>query len=84
MIITKFKEDEVVPRQCKQTMTQWGGKMQLQQLLQQLDQWKMLCDKSRIKCFNCNKFGHYVSECRFTTKKIEVKINFAEEIAEKR
>ena len=21
-------------------------------------------DKSRIKCYNCDKFGHYASECR--------------------
>ncbi|RZB46593.1 Heparanase-like protein 2 [Glycine soja] len=35
-------------------------------------------DKSQIKCFNCNKIGHYASECRFS-KKVEEKANFVEE-----
>ncbi|XP_050895642.1 uncharacterized protein LOC127102304 [Lathyrus oleraceus] len=36
------------------------------------------CDKSQIKCFNCNKIGHYASECRFSKKVVE-KANFVEE-----
>ncbi|XP_050908821.1 uncharacterized protein LOC127122546 [Lathyrus oleraceus] len=36
------------------------------------------CDKSQIKCFNCNKIGHYASECRFPKKVVE-KANFIEE-----
>nr|KYP66220.1 Retrovirus-related Pol polyprotein from transposon TNT 1-94 [Cajanus cajan] len=37
-------------------------------------------DKSRIKCYNCNKFGHYASECRAPNKnKVEEKANYAEE-----
>ncbi|XP_058751460.1 uncharacterized protein LOC131624520 [Vicia villosa] len=35
-------------------------------------------EKSQIKCFNCNKVGHYASECRFS-KKVEEKANFVEE-----
>ncbi|XP_050898210.1 uncharacterized protein LOC127105085 [Lathyrus oleraceus] len=33
------------------------------------------CDKSQIKCFNCNKIGQYASECRFSKKVVE-KTNF--------
>ncbi|XP_050876274.1 uncharacterized protein LOC127079969 [Lathyrus oleraceus] len=36
------------------------------------------CDKSQIKCFKCNKIGHYASECRFSKKVVE-KANFVEE-----
>ncbi|XP_050896826.1 uncharacterized protein LOC127103620 [Lathyrus oleraceus] len=36
------------------------------------------CDKSQIKCFNCNKISHYASECRFS-KKVAEKANFVEE-----
>ncbi|KAI5438801.1 hypothetical protein KIW84_024504 [Lathyrus oleraceus] len=36
------------------------------------------CDKSKIKCFNYNKLGHYASECRFSKKVVE-KANFVEE-----
>ncbi|KAI5385121.1 hypothetical protein KIW84_071928 [Lathyrus oleraceus] len=36
------------------------------------------CDKSQIKCFNCNKIGHYASECRFSKNVVE-KVNFVEE-----
>ncbi|XP_050896451.1 uncharacterized protein LOC127103227 [Lathyrus oleraceus] len=36
------------------------------------------CDKSQIKCFNCNKIGHYASKCRFSKKVVE-KANFVEE-----
>ncbi|XP_050909613.1 uncharacterized protein LOC127123438 [Lathyrus oleraceus] len=39
--------------------------------------WSM-CDKSQIKCFNCNKISHYASECRFSKKVVE-KANFVEE-----
>ncbi|XP_062119204.1 uncharacterized protein LOC133832949 [Humulus lupulus] len=34
-------------------------------------------DKSHIKCYNCNKFGHYASECR--SRKVEEKVNFIED-----
>ncbi|KAI5442993.1 hypothetical protein KIW84_011871 [Lathyrus oleraceus] len=36
------------------------------------------CDKSQIKCFNCNKIGHYAYESRFSKKVVE-KTNFVEE-----
>ncbi|XP_047155511.1 uncharacterized protein LOC124826663 [Vigna umbellata] len=37
-------------------------------------------DKSRIKCYNCDKFEHYASEYRAPNKnKIEEKANYAEE-----
>ncbi|XP_062114492.1 uncharacterized protein LOC133825587 [Humulus lupulus] len=34
-------------------------------------------DKSHIKCYNCNKFGHYASECR--SRKVEENVNFVED-----
>ncbi|XP_062103447.1 uncharacterized protein LOC133814515 [Humulus lupulus] len=34
-------------------------------------------DKSHIKCYNCNKFGHYASE--FRSRKVEEKVNFVED-----
>ncbi|XP_022632199.1 uncharacterized protein LOC111240774 [Vigna radiata var. radiata] len=37
-------------------------------------------DKSRINCYNCDKFRHYASECRAPNKnKVEKKANYAEE-----
>ena len=34
-------------------------------------------DKSQIKCYNCQKLGHYASECRNITNQIEEKANYA-------
>ncbi|XP_062114429.1 uncharacterized protein LOC133825517 [Humulus lupulus] len=34
-------------------------------------------DKSHIKCYNCNKFGHYASKCR--SRKVEEKVSFVED-----
>ncbi|KAE8727985.1 hypothetical protein F3Y22_tig00004899pilonHSYRG00012 [Hibiscus syriacus] len=36
-------------------------------------------DKSQIRCYNCQKFGHYASECRAPNNKIEEKANYVEE-----
>ncbi|XP_022635028.1 uncharacterized protein LOC111241414 [Vigna radiata var. radiata] len=37
-------------------------------------------NKSRIKCYNCDKFEHYASECRAPNKnKVEEKANYAKE-----
>ncbi|KAI5403083.1 hypothetical protein KIW84_050608 [Lathyrus oleraceus] len=36
------------------------------------------CDKSQIKCFKCNKIGHYASECKYSKNLVE-KANFVEE-----
>ncbi|KAE8673808.1 hypothetical protein F3Y22_tig00111772pilonHSYRG00252 [Hibiscus syriacus] len=36
-------------------------------------------DKSQVRCYNCQKFGHYTSECRAPNKKIEEKTNYVEE-----
>ncbi|GAU35304.1 hypothetical protein TSUD_389290 [Trifolium subterraneum] len=38
-------------------------------------------DKSRVKCYNCEKFGHYASECRApSNRKVEEKANYVEDI----
>ena len=34
-------------------------------------------DKSHIKCYNCNKYGHYASECR--SRRVEERANFVED-----
>ncbi|GAU43570.1 hypothetical protein TSUD_368940 [Trifolium subterraneum] len=40
-------------------------------------------DKSRVKCYNCEKFGHYASECRApSNRKVEEKVNYVEEISQ--
>ncbi|GAU31151.1 hypothetical protein TSUD_315750 [Trifolium subterraneum] len=40
-------------------------------------------DKSRVKCYNCEKFGHYASECRAPSNhKVEEKANYVEEISQ--
>ncbi|GAU26813.1 hypothetical protein TSUD_289180 [Trifolium subterraneum] len=40
-------------------------------------------DKSRVKCYNCEKFGHYPSECRApSNRKVEEKANYVEEISQ--
>ncbi|KAE8683276.1 TMV resistance protein N-like [Hibiscus syriacus] len=36
-------------------------------------------DKSQIRCYNCQKFGHYASECRAPNNKFEEKANYVEE-----
>ncbi|XP_038988042.1 uncharacterized protein LOC120112543 [Phoenix dactylifera] len=36
-------------------------------------------DKSHIKCFNCQKMGHYASECRSKPCNEEVNLSFMEE-----
>ncbi|KAE8735701.1 UDP-Glycosyltransferase superfamily protein isoform 3 [Hibiscus syriacus] len=33
-------------------------------------------DKSQIRCYNCQKFGHYASECRAPNNKFEEKANY--------
>ena len=38
-------------------------------------------DKSQIKCYNCQRFGHYASDCRVPKRRIEEKANFVEEIS---
>ena len=35
-------------------------------------------DKSQIKCYNCQNFGHYASECRNATNHVEEKTNIVE------
>ncbi|CAJ2639360.1 unnamed protein product [Trifolium pratense] len=38
-------------------------------------------DKSRVKCYNCEKFGHYAFECRAPgNHRVEEKANYVEEI----
>ncbi|GAU10225.1 hypothetical protein TSUD_418740, partial [Trifolium subterraneum] len=40
-------------------------------------------DKSRVKCYNYEKFGHYASECRApSNRKVEEKANYVEEISQ--
>ncbi|KAE8676644.1 hypothetical protein F3Y22_tig00111582pilonHSYRG00249 [Hibiscus syriacus] len=36
-------------------------------------------DKSQVRCYNCQKFGHYALECRAPNNKIEEKANYVEE-----
>ena len=37
-------------------------------------------DKSRIKCYNCEKFCHYASECKtLINNRVEDKVNYVEE-----
>lgn len=35
-------------------------------------------DKSQAKCYNCNKFGHYATECRYGTNNYHEKANYVE------
>ncbi|KAK2456950.1 putative mitochondrial protein [Trifolium repens] len=40
-------------------------------------------DKSRVKCYNCEKFGHYASECRASSnRRVKKKANYVEEISQ--
>ena len=41
-------------------------------------------EKSQVQCYNCQKFGHYASECRTPNNKVEEKTNFVEARAEER
>ncbi|KAH9650236.1 hypothetical protein KPL70_026291 [Citrus sinensis] len=36
-------------------------------------------DKSQVQCYNCQKFGHYASEYRAPSTRIEERVNYAEE-----
>ncbi|KAL5582679.1 hypothetical protein UlMin_015121 [Ulmus minor] len=36
-------------------------------------------DKSQVQCYNCQKFGHYASECRAPNNRVEEKANYMEE-----
>ncbi|KAL5565536.1 hypothetical protein UlMin_028700 [Ulmus minor] len=36
-------------------------------------------DKSQVQCYNCQKFGHYASECRAPNNGVEEKANYMEE-----
>lgn len=36
-------------------------------------------DKSQTQCYNCQKFGHYASECRFSKNRVEEETNYVEE-----
>ena len=36
-------------------------------------------DKSQVQCYNCQKFGHYASECRAPNNRVDEKINYVEE-----
>ncbi|KAK4269964.1 hypothetical protein QN277_023055 [Acacia crassicarpa] len=38
-------------------------------------------DKSQIKCYNCQRYGHYASECRVPKRRIEEKANYVEKIS---
>ncbi|KAJ4702077.1 Retrovirus-related Pol polyprotein from transposon TNT 1-94 [Melia azedarach] len=36
-------------------------------------------DKSKVRCYNCQKFGHYASACRAYNNEVEEKANYVEE-----
>ncbi|KAK2989938.1 hypothetical protein RJ640_013862 [Escallonia rubra] len=35
-------------------------------------------DKSQVKCYNCNNFGHYASECGYDANDVEEEANYVE------
>ncbi|XP_075633314.1 uncharacterized protein LOC142605756 [Castanea sativa] len=41
--------------------------------------YKRRYDKSNIKCYNCQKYGHYASECKNAANTIEEKANYVED-----
>ncbi|KAI3470582.1 hypothetical protein Pfo_027245 [Paulownia fortunei] len=36
-------------------------------------------DKSQVRCYNCQKFGHYIRDCRNPNIKVNERANFVEE-----
>ncbi|KAK2989710.1 hypothetical protein RJ640_030203 [Escallonia rubra] len=36
------------------------------------------CDKSQVKCYNCNNFGRYASECGYDANDVEEEANYVE------
>jgi len=40
-------------------------------------------EKSQTQCYNCQKFGHYAAECRFSKNRVEEKTNYVKEKDEK-
>jgi hypothetical protein len=43
-----------------------------------LKQYGRMYDKSQVKCYNCQKYGHYDWECRSHTNNVEEKVNYCE------
>jgi hypothetical protein len=43
-----------------------------------LKQYRRRYDKSQVKCYNCQKYGHYDWECRSHTNNVEEKVNYVE------
>jgi transposase InsO family protein len=39
-------------------------------------------NKINVKCYNCQRFGHYASECRSATNNVEEKANYVEDLNE--
>jgi ribosomal protein L15 len=39
-------------------------------------------NKSNVKCYNCQRFGHYASECRSAMNNVEEKANYVEDLNE--
>uniref|UniRef100_A0A2N9GX95 Uncharacterized protein n=1 Tax=Fagus sylvatica TaxID=28930 RepID=A0A2N9GX95_FAGSY len=39
-------------------------------------------NKNNVKCYNCQRFGHYASECRSATNNVEEKANYVEDLNE--
>jgi hypothetical protein len=43
-----------------------------------LKQYGRRYDKSQVKCYNCQKYGHYAWEYRSYTNNVEEKVNYTE------
>ena len=39
----------------------------------------MRYNKSPVKCYDCDKFGHYAGECRASKNKVDERVNYLEE-----